>query len=392
MQHWLKLFQNIVRCPSPFEREGAVVDLVEFELRRMKIDCAAIVFDPKTLGKMPHAQPPFSAVSGRRNLIGTIRGSGGGRSLALNCHLDVVPIGDEREWTRGQGEIVDNIIYGRGAYDDKAGVIICIEVLRNLLGARLRGDIIAQFVLEDETTGNGSLICLEADKGADAAIIIDGTRGDRGINEHAGNIRFGVALAGKPASVSVSHMGLNAAEMLAGLILEMKFAVHALNAASCEPWTRFPSPNQLSTIALSCHETTLTVPALASATCYTTFTPPHCVTSFIAMVEYVGASFAKRHGLPRRPIFDWTGFKAEPVKSNSSELESALQNAAHTSIDFGPSTGTSDMRHFVARGIPCVLFGPGLGHNPHRADECYYLDGLPKMVGILSAVARAWCA
>jgi hypothetical protein len=29
MQHWLKLFKDIVRCPSFFEREGAVVDLVE---------------------------------------------------------------------------------------------------------------------------------------------------------------------------------------------------------------------------------------------------------------------------------------------------------------------------------------------------------------------------
>lgn len=392
MQHWLKLFKDIVRCPSFFEREGAVVDLVESELQRMKVDCAAIDFDPDTLGKIPSAQPPFSAVSGRRNLIGTIRGSGGGRSLALNCHLDVVPIGDEREWTHSQGEVFDNILYGRGAYDDKAGVIICLEVLRILSGARLRGDVIAQFVLEDETTGNGSLLCLEANKGADATIIIDGTRGDRGINEHAGNIRFGVTLFGKPASVSVSHMGVNAAEMLAGLILEIKFAVHTLNATNYEPWTRFPSPNQLSIIALSCHETTLTVPALASATCYATFTPPHCVTSFIAMIEYVGANFAERHSLPRKPVFDWTGFKAEPVKSASFELESALRKAAHTSIDFGPSTGTSDMRHFVARGIPCVLFGPGLGHNPHRADECYHLDNLPKMVGILSAVAREWCA
>ncbi len=392
MQHWLSLFQDIVRCPSPFEGESAVVDLIESELRRMKIDCAAVGFDPEKLSGMPNAQPPFSAVPGRRNLIAMVPGLGGGLSLVLNCHLDVVPLGDEREWTRSQGEVVDNIIYGRGAYDDKSGVIICIEVLRSLLDARLRGDVIVQFVLEDETTGNGSLLCLEADKGVDAAIIVDGTRGDRGINEHAGNIKFGVAFPGSPASVSVSHMGVNAAEMLASLILEMKDAIYALNMTNCEPWTRYPSPNQLSTVGLSCRETTLTVPALASATCYATFTPPHSVASFIALIESIGASFAASRGLSRGPIFDWTGFKAEPVKSASFELEAALQRAAGTPIDFGPSTGTSDMRHFVAREIPCVLFGPGLGHNPHRADECYHLDSLPKMVAILGTVAREWCA
>jgi acetylornithine deacetylase len=358
----------------------------------MKVDCAAVGFDPEKLSGMPDAQPPFSAVPGRRNLIALVRGSGGGRSLVLNCHLDVVPLGDEREWTRGQGEVVDNIIYGRGTYDDKSGAIICIEVLRSLLDARLRGDVVAQFVLEDETTGNGSLLCLEADRGADAAIIVDGTRGDTGINEHAGNIKFGVVFPGSPASVSVSHMGVNAAEMLAGLILEMKDAIHALNVTNCEPWTRYPSPNQVSTVGLLCRETTLTVPALASATCYATFTPPHSVASFIVLIESVGVSFATSRGLPRGPIFDWTGFKAEPVKSASFELEAALQRAADTPIDFGPSTGTSDMRHFVAREIPCVLFGPGIGRNPHRADECYHLDSLPRMVGILGTVAREWCA
>jgi acetylornithine deacetylase len=392
MQHWLSLFQDIVQCPSPFEGESEILDLLESELRRMKVDYTAVEFDPVKLRGMPDAQPPFSKVGGRRNLIARVRGSGGGRSLALNCHLDVVPLGNEHEWTRSQGEVVDNVIYGRGAYDDKAGVIICIEVLRSLLDARLGGDVIVQFVLEDETTGNGSLLCLESDEVLDAAIIVDGTRGDSGINEHAGNIKFGVAFPGSPASVSVSHMGINAAEMLAGLILEMKSAVGTLNLTNCEPWTRYPSPNQLSTVGLSCLETTLTVPAMASATCYATFTPPHNVATFIALIEAIGANFATKQSLARGPIFDWTGFKAEPVKSDSSELEVALQKAAGTLIDFGPSTGTSDLRHFVSRKIPCVLFGPGIGRNPHRADECYHLDSLPKMVGILGAVARGWCA
>ncbi len=215
--------------------EGGAVDLVETELRRMNVDCMSVGFEASRLQGIPDAQPPFSEITGRRNLVGVIPGSGGGRSLALNAHLDVVPIGDGREWTRGQGEVVDGVIFGRGAYDDKAGVIIAIEVMRALRSAKLRGDVMVQFVLEDETTGNGSLLCLKDGPRPDAAIIIDGTRGDRGINEHAGNIRFGVTMLGKPASVSVSHVGVNAAEMLARLLLELKDVVHGLNESNVAP-------------------------------------------------------------------------------------------------------------------------------------------------------------
>ena len=126
----------------------------------MKIDYVAVGFDPEVLNRMPDAQPPFSTVSGRRNLIAMIPGTGGGRSLALNCHLDVVPLGEEREWTRGQGEVVDNIIYGRGAYDDKSGVIICVEVLRSLLNTRLRGDVIVSSYSKMRRQGMGASFAL----------------------------------------------------------------------------------------------------------------------------------------------------------------------------------------------------------------------------------------
>ena len=52
---------------------------------------------------------------------------------------------------------------------------------------RFDGDLLFHFVLEDEITGNGSLMCLEAGHTADAAIILDGTRPDRAIEQHAGD-------------------------------------------------------------------------------------------------------------------------------------------------------------------------------------------------------------
>ena len=44
-----------------------------------------------------------------------------------------------------------------------------------------------------------------------------------------------------------------------------------------------------------------------------------------------------------------------------------------------------------SRGTGEVLYGPGRGFNPHRADEHYHVDDLPLMVSILDDTATAWC-
>ena len=382
----------MIRAPSVFGEEHAIVAIVEREIMRLGLEACSAGFDPLVLSCLDDAQPPFSPIPGRRNLIARIRGSGTGRSLILNCHLDTVPPGDPSTWDRDafSGAIVDGYIHGRGAYDDKAGAVICLGVLKRLSSEPLAGDVIAQFVLEDEITGNGSLLCLEKHPHADAAIIIDGTRGDRGINEHAGNLKMQLNVSGKPASVSVSHMGRNAAEILAHTMLVLKQSVSELNSSIEPPWTQFPSPNQLSTIALNCEETTLTVPSAASAKLYATFTPPHTVSSFLDLISAKSREAARQAGADCAPEIN-VDFAAEAVRSKSSAIECVISRAAGRDIAFGPSTGTSDMRHFIRCGIPCVLFGPGRGYNPHRANEHFELRSLKEMTELLTDVALCWC-
>lgn len=78
------------------------------------------------------------------------------------------------------------------------------------------------------------------------------------------------------------------------------------------------------------------------------------------------------------------------------EIIKCLQSVAAKNglepIMLSPSTGLSDMRHFVKRGIPCVLYGPGRGYNPHRADEYFHVDDLPTMVQVFLSLIDEWCA
>jgi acetylornithine deacetylase/succinyl-diaminopimelate desuccinylase-like protein len=60
-------------------------------------------------------------------------------------------------------------------------------------------------------------------------------------------------------------------------------------------------------------------------------------------------------------------------------------------IELGPSTGTSDLRHYVAYGMRGLLYGPGRGFNPHRPDEHYLLDDFPVMVRLLHDTMEEWC-
>jgi len=399
---WTLLLQDLIRIPSCFESEHAIVARVCEHVTATGLTPVLVPIDAAALRRNPDAAEPISEVTGRNNIVVRLPGRGKGRSLILNCHLDTQPAGDPGEWTHppfsGHIDAASNAIFGRGAMDDKAGVAICLGLMRTLVEQRLTldGDLVFHFVLEDETTGNGSLACLEAGHIADAAIIVDGTRPDRAIDRHAGNMEFHVALKGRPASVSVSHMGANAAEMLSRTLLDLRDAFFRLNDKRQPPWTEFPSPYQLVIHGLNADAPRFCVPVDASARCFVTFPPPDTIESVRRFLEEESVKSARANGFPHAPVFAWEGFAAEPVSSASAELGALVKEAARrhrvADVRIGPSTGTSDMRHFARRGIPCLLYGPGRGFNPHRADEHFLLDDLPLMMQVYLDMVIEWCS
>jgi acetylornithine deacetylase len=398
---WRLLLQELIRIPSHFGSEHAIVERVAGHIRGLGVRVERVPHDPEHMRQLAGVQWPLCDTPGRCSLVARIRGTGVGRSLAISTHLDVVPEGDARDWLHppyaGHIDEERGIIYGRGAMDDKAGVVIALALLEMLACGLVRpaGDVVFHFVLEDETTGNGTLLCLDAGHGADAGLILDGTRKDKAINEHAGNMEFEVRLTGRPASVAVSHVGVNAAEMTARLLVRLRDATFALNATRAEPWRQFPSPYQLVIHKISSAGDRLTVPASAWAQCYVTFPPPDTLATMRARLQDETTRFAQEHDLPTVPALDWVGFATEPVRSSPGELEGFLQASAArlglAPITVVPSTGTSDLRHFVQYGIPCLLYGPGTGFNPHRPDEHYSLEDLPTMARIYLDVIQSWC-
>ena len=82
--------------------------------------------------------PPWHHWEGRPITVGTLRGQGGGRSLIVNGHIDVVSPGDLERWTTPpfDADVRDGRIYGRGAVDMKGGVAAALFALRALADDR----------------------------------------------------------------------------------------------------------------------------------------------------------------------------------------------------------------------------------------------------------------
>lgn len=120
-------------------------------------------FEPDNGAMRGHPEyNPGHSYEGRPNVVGVIRGAGGGRSLMINAHADVVPAGTEG-WLCPPYEprIIDGRLYGRGACDMKAGGAAALMALETLheCGIKLAGDVIFESVVDEEGGGNGTLAC-----------------------------------------------------------------------------------------------------------------------------------------------------------------------------------------------------------------------------------------
>ena len=112
------------------------------------------------------------AAPGRPSVVGVARGSGGGRTLMLNGHLDTVGVeGMERPF---DPVVRDGRLYARGGYDMKAGVAACMIAAKRLASDDLAGDVIVAAVADEEYASIGTRSVLRR-WSADAAIVTEPT-------------------------------------------------------------------------------------------------------------------------------------------------------------------------------------------------------------------------
>jgi acetylornithine deacetylase len=107
----------------------------------------------------------------RANAVGTLKGTGGGRSLMLNGHIDTVGY-DYMTIDPIKPVIKEGKMYGRGTFDMKGGLVSSLAALKAVVdsGTQLKGDVVVAGVCDEEYASIGTEKLMEKTR-VDAVII-----------------------------------------------------------------------------------------------------------------------------------------------------------------------------------------------------------------------------
>lgn len=110
---------------------------------------------------------------GRHQTVARLRGSGGGRSLMFNGHLDIDPL--RADWKRDpfKPRVEGDLLFGAGARNMKGGVaamVMAAEALRTG-EVPLRGDLVLACVMGELEGGTGTKHLMETGLRTDMAIL-----------------------------------------------------------------------------------------------------------------------------------------------------------------------------------------------------------------------------
>jgi acetylornithine deacetylase len=326
-------------------------------------------------------------VSNRPSVVGIARGSGGGRTLMFNGHLDTVALhpyeGDPLE-----PRVENGRLHGRGSYDMKAGVAAMLVAAARAKDAGLRGNVIVACVCDEEVASLGSFELVKHFT-ADAAIVTEPTDHQLTI-AHKGFVWASVTTHGVAAHGSRFDLGVDA-------ITKMGKVLTALEALDDTLRTRAAHPRLGHG---SVHAGTITGGQGYSSypdTCTVTIerrtlpgeTPQTIEAELRDLLERIEANDSR---------FQYTfelGLSRDPFEIDADhELVRLVQDHARDELGTTPELHGAgfwaDTSALSSAGIPSLMFG-ALGAGAHAAVEYVDLESLELTARIYERVARAFC-
>ncbi len=398
------LLQSLVRTPSPVGEEGAAQAIVAGHMRDIGLEVDSFDVDPATLASDETFNPSPRHYAGRPCVVGKRKGSGGGRSLVLNAHIDTVPVDAPDAWTfPPYGGVVDGgRLYGRGACDDKAGVVECLLVAHAFreAGIELAGDLTVTSVIEDESTGNGSLAAVHRGYTGEGVIIVDGTWPERYIVSHMGHVSFQIRLGG--VAGHATSPGPNPIAAVGPVVAALQAFVATRNAAHAQPWGPHERPHFINLGMVRGGVWPGSVPADCVIEGQFGFPPPETCAGAKDALRQVLRELAQSPGWPLADpaTIMFVGLETPPEQGDPHNpiaqlLVDTVTRRHGAVLKESVIVGHCDLRHYTrarlgATSAAC-LYGPGGGRNVHGADEYFELAHLPLVAGNLACVALQWC-
>ncbi|HSE80632.1 MAG TPA: M20/M25/M40 family metallo-hydrolase [Gaiellaceae bacterium] len=312
---------------------------------------------------------------GRFNSVGIARGSGGGKTLLLNAHLDTVGVaGMERPF---EPAVVNGRMHGRGSYDMKAGLAAIMLAGAEAARAGLRGDVIVTAVCDEEVASIGTARVAERYR-ADAAIVSEPTE-LRLVLAHKGFVGFEIETKGRAAHGSRPDLGVDAIAHMGHVLVGIEGLDRRLRASPTHPLLGSGS---------------LHASVIEGGQEFSSY-PERCLLKGERRTV-PGETDAVVEGELRELLGDLDGevrvvLARQPFESpaDASIAELVARHAGAPEVVGVPFWADSAL--LSAAGIPTVVFGPA-GEGAHAVEEWVDLASAERCAEVYAAVARELCA
>ena len=307
----------------------------------------------------------------RPSVVATNRGSGGGRSLLLNGHLDTVGVAGMEE--PFEPRVEGGRLFGRGAYDMKGALAAILLAAESATG--LRGDVIVALVADEELASIGTEAVVERVR-ADGAIVVEPTDLRVAI-AHRGFVGFELETAGVAAHGSRPDLGVDAIAKMGPILVALAELDQRLGAGPRHPLLGTAS---LHASLIEGGQELSSFPARCVLTGERRTIPGETVEAVEDELRALAGDAAVRIVASRDPLTTEAG---HPFVE--------LVGRAAAAGDFMGAPFWTDAALLAGAGIPTVLFGPA-GEGAHATVEWVDLASLERVREVVSLVASEWCA
>ncbi|WP_129690740.1 peptidase [Gottfriedia acidiceleris] len=399
----IDLLKQLVMENSVSGNESKAQAIVLEKLRELELDLDVWEPDLKEMKEHPYFISTRDSFTGSPNIVATLKGTSGGKSMILNGHIDVVPEGNIQQWTYPpySATVVDNKLYGRGATDMKGGnvaLILAIEAIKRS-GITLKGNVYFQSVIEEESGGAGTLATILRGYSADGVIIPEPTNMKFFIKQQ-GSMWFRLKVKGKVAHGGTRYEGVSAIEKSVLIIQQIQKLEQLRNERITDPLydgVPIPIPINIGTI----HGGTW----------------PSSVSDLVTLEGRFGVAPNERLEDAKKEFENWIGniknlddwFVENPVEVEwfgarwvpgtieaDSELVQTLQQNYLETMKQNPVVeaapwGTDGGLFTQILNIPMIVFGPGETKVAHYPDEFIDLDQMFLAAEIIACTLIDWC-
>ncbi|HXV58004.1 MAG TPA: M20/M25/M40 family metallo-hydrolase [Gaiellaceae bacterium] len=311
----------------------------------------------------------------RFNAVGIARGSGGGKTLLLNAHLDTVGVaGMERPF---EPAVVDGRLRGRGSYDMKGGLAAIMLAGARAARAGLRGDVVVAAVCDEEVASIGTARVAEGLR-ADAAIVAEPTELRLAL-AHKGFVGFELETRGRAAHGSRPDLGIDAIARMGHVLVGIEELDRRLRADPTHPLLGSGS---------------LHASVISGGQEFSSY-PERCLLQGERRTV-PGETAGHVEGELRELLGDLEGeirvvVAREPFETPADAPIAELVRRHAGDPDVVGVPFWADSALLSSAGIPTVVYGPA-GEGAHAVEEWVDLASVETCAEVYTSVARELCA